>query len=369
MKIESVRYHVLRNYDKKKNIAVDGMSADRVQAEMRENLVAFTCLLASPSEGVLYCGITAFNNDILHAFDLGTGKFRSLGYASVAEKFEVKVHRSLEMDSDGTIYGASACLHDVSRRIEAPGGAVFRLTKGDRRIEKLCIPCKHDYIQTITLDRKRRLIYGFTEPVFKMFIYDINRGEAKDMDYIGSITHISALDDSGRIWGTWDEKHHYLFCYDPRTGRFEFTRNKLPRADGDANRMYTGAGPVDSMINGGDGYLYIGSTGGVLYRLDPKKGEAEWLGKPFPLPRMPGLKVWKDSLLVGITGDGGAANVFAYDRENGRFFELGPVAASSDGLRLYRPHDLEIVGGNTLFIAETDVPDRSGFLWECRVSA
>jgi hypothetical protein len=361
----NVRYHVLRDYNKQK-INVDSQQRQGMSQEMRDNYIAFTCLLAAPEEGVVYCGVTAYNNDILHTFDLQEKVFRTLGYQSVAEPYEVKVHRSLERASDGAIYSASACLHDPSERLKAPGGAVFRLLPGNRRIEKLCIPCKHDYIQTITLDDKRKLVYGFTYPVFKFFVYHIETGEVEDYDYIGSITHISALDDAGRIWGTWHNTQHYLFSYDPDTREINWTRNRLPGAAKDANRMYPGAGPVDVMINGGDGYLYIGSTGGALYRLDPKKGEAEWLGKPSAADRMPGLTVWRDGLLLGVVGDEKTSNVFVYDREKRSFHTLGPIVATGDGKPIYRTHDLAIVG-KTLYVAETDVPDRSGYLWECEI--
>src|SRR5574340_887968 len=96
--------------------------------------------------------ITAFNTDILHAFDPAAKNFRSLRYQEVAEPFEIKVHRSLELASDGTIYGASACLHGVNRRLEAPGGSLFRYHPKRGKIEKLCVPLARDYIQTITLD-------------------------------------------------------------------------------------------------------------------------------------------------------------------------------------------------------------------------
>jgi len=364
--VKRVRYHILRDYQKE-TVDVDADAGKAMSEELRQNYIAFTSLLPAEDEGVLYCGVTSWVNDILYAFDLETRAFRSLRYQDVAEPYEVKVHRSLEMASDGTIYSASACLHDVSRRLDAPGGVIFKVTPGDRRIEKLCTPCPPDYIQTITLDDERRLIYGFTYPVFKFFVYHLDTGEVEDYDYVGSITHISAVDDAGRFWGTWHNTRHFFFCYDPETREIRWTKNALPGAEKDANRMYPGAGPVDVMINGGDGYLYIGSTGGALYRLDPKKGEAEWLGKPDPAARMPGLAVWRDSLLIGVMGDERKSQVFTYDRDNGTFHNLGPIVATEDGLPLYRTHDLAIVGGNTLFVAETDVPARSGYLWECEI--
>ena len=146
-----------------------------------------------------------------------------------------------------------------------------------------------------------------------------------------------------------------------------YFRHGLPGGEGMANIMYQGAGPVDCMINGGDGYLYIGTTGGTLVRLDPKTAEVKYLGKPYPFRRMPGLTTWKDGLLLGVVGDGGSSFLFTYDRETGTFRDLGSIVAE-EGLALYRPHDLAIWGDKTIYIAETDVPERSGYLWECEVA-
>ena len=55
------------------------------------------------------------------------------------------------------------------------------------------MPCPRDYIQTITLDEGRKLIYGMTWPVNRFFVYDLRRNLVEDNDYVGSITHLGAL--------------------------------------------------------------------------------------------------------------------------------------------------------------------------------
>ncbi len=364
MRIKRVRHHVLR----------DIRSAERLtdatdfqgNAELRNNYVSFTCLLAHP-DGKLYCGVTAFNTDILHRFDPGTGKFESLHYAGVAEPHEIKVHRSLELAGDGTIYSASAGLIRCDERLTSPGGAVFRIDPRAGCVEKLGIPAPHDYIQTITLDEQRGLIYGQTYPCFRFFLFDLRTRESRDFGYMGSITHISALDDAGGFWGTWDPTEHWLFRYDPATARITWFRHGLPGAKADSNIMYPGAGPVDCMINGGDGYLYVGTCGGSLCRLEPKSAGVEYLGKPSATRRMPALVEGKGGLLLGCSGDEEGGNIFAYDRESRAFHPLGPIIDSASGLKLYRVHDMCLMGERTLYVAETDVPTRSGYLWECEL--
>lgn len=366
MKIKEVRSHVLRNYTLPDD-QTDLADAPAPGTEAFDNAIAFVSLLYHPADGQVYCGLTAYNTDILYRFDPEASKFESLHYDQISEPFEVKVHRSLELAADGTIYGATACLYSVDKRIEAPGGALFKIAPGSDRAEKFAVPVEHDYIQTITLDDKRKLIYGQTYPVFRFFVYELETGRTKDFGYVGSITHISAIDDHGCLWSTWDVVNHYLYKYDPSTGQITWFHHGIPNGTADSNRMYPGAGPVDVMINGGDGYIYIGTCGGSLCRLNPKTAEVEYLGKPAATARLPGLVQWRDGLLLGITGDEEGARLFAYDRETNGFKSLGRIANSETGDRLYRVHDICLTDESTAFVAETDVPRRSGFLWECKL--
>ena len=363
--IKQVKHYILRDYKPTTSMTDETEAASAAEKDKFENAISFTCMLPHP-DGQLYCGITAHNTDILYRFDPESKEFTSLNYRDISEPFEVKVHRSLELAADGTIYGASACLYPVNKRIEAPGGALFKIAPGADCAEKITIPVKHDYIQTISLDDERKLIYGQTYPVFNFFVYDMKTGKTKDFGYMGSITHISAIDDSGCFWGTWDVVRHQLYKYDPSTGEITFFQTSTPGARADSNRMYPGAGPVDCMINGGDGYIYIGTCGGSLCRLDPKTAEVTYLGRPAATARMPGLIVWKDSLLLGAAGDEEGGTVFAYDRETNAFHILGSIIDSETGLKLYRTHDMRLMG-DLVYVAETDVPGRSGYLWECQI--
>ena len=365
MKIRSVRHYVLRDYRGKAQSDMASIGPD-VKEDQFNNYVAFCCMLWHPQERRLYCGLTAPNSDVLARFDPQTGQFEKLDYRPVAEPFEVKVHRSLELASDGSVYGATSCLYSVDKRLEAPGGSIFRVRPGGQP-EKLAVPVQHDYIQTITLDDKRGLIYGLTYPVFKFFVYEIATGKVRDFDYVGSITHISAIDDAGCFWSTWDSGNHFLFKYDPGANKITFFHHGLPNARAESNMMYPGAGPVDCMINGGDGFLYVGATGGSLCRLDPRTAEVTYLGKPAPTTRMPGLALWHDGLLLGCCGDNDGGCVFAYDRQNQRFHVLGPIYDAQAKLSCFRVHDLKLAGRDLAYVGESDAPNRSSYLWECRL--
>lgn len=345
-------------------IDVTGLaSSDRVKYE---NQVAFDCLVHRPEDGLMYCGLAAWTTDILYTFDPGSKQFRSLGYHDISEPYEVKVHRSLELAADGTIWFATACLHDVNKRDVAPGGVVGRIPAGTRQPEKLTIPSGPDYIQTITLDDERGLIYGQTFPVFKLFVYHTATGAVDDHGFMGSISHVSCLDDDGCFWSTWGWEHK-LYKYDPATRKITFFDTGLPNAVADSNIMYAGAGPIDVMINGRDGYLYVGTCGGSLCRIKVKTAETEYLGHPAPTRRMPGLIEFRGSLLLGVCGDEAGGTVFTYDRETGLIKVLGSIQDSDTGVKLYRTHDVRMGPENLIYVGETDVPDRSGYLWECQI--
>jgi len=61
--IKHVRHHILKDI-KGKGIRIDEQGEH--SQEFKDSYVAFTCLLANPNDGLLYCGVTAFNTDIAH---------------------------------------------------------------------------------------------------------------------------------------------------------------------------------------------------------------------------------------------------------------------------------------------------------------
>lgn len=364
MSTPQVKYHILRDLKEPRELGDDNYRRTVSDPDLYHNQIAFTSLLYLDGYKKLYLGLTAFDTDVFYQFDPETEKFESLGYPKISEKYEVKIHRSLSYDGGKFIYGATACLHDLSLRNDAPGGKIFRYNINSKEIEILGIPCPPDYIQTISLDKKRNIVYGFGYPVFKFFRFDINAKKTTDFGYIGSIIHISAIDDGGKLWGTWHQKFHNLFCYNPDSNKINFFEHGIPGATG--GKMYPGAGPVDSMINGGDGFIYIGATGGSLLRLNPDNAECEYLGKPYPEDRMPAIFVGNDNLIYGCGGDEGNTYMFSYDRAKRSFTVLAQLKAA-DGLSCYRTHDMAMIGKNRFFIGETDNPKRAGYLWEIRI--
>ena len=364
MKLANVKAHCLVPYVRPTKETVDDIARSiRQDPDFRNKYHAFTCLQWHPELKRLFCGTTSFANDLIQSFDPATGQFESMRYQDFGEMYEIKIHRALDLGNDGMLYGATSSLHDVDERDQAPGGKIFRFDPKTRQYELLCIPKPHDYIQTTTLDSQRGMIYGFNYPVFNFFAYSLAKGKVVFQQYMGSITHISAVDDDGGYWGTWGHAHK-LFRYDPATN--ELTYHKTELTSGCDSLMYKGAGPIDGMINGHDGLLYIGGEKGELYSLDPKTAQVEYLGRPVPTNRLPGLCLGPDGMLYGVTGTDDNVVIFAYDRAARSFDVLGQVRDAS-GEACFRPHDLRMVN-DRLFVGETDNPKRTCYLWECELA-
>ena len=333
--------------------------------DWRRNLISTTSLLYHPARRRVVCGLTSFETDLMYEFDPADCQWHSLNYPAVSEPFEIKIHRSLALGADGSVWGATAGLHREDQRAEAPGGRIFRYDFTTKQYDFFGRPTPPDYLQTITLDESRGLIYGVSYPVFRFFAFDIRSRETRFEQYVGSCPHIMALDDDGCVWSTWSPRTHNLCKYEPQANRMEFFRHGLPNSRAAAGLMFPGAGPIDMMLNGGDGLLYVGMTTGDLARIVPPRGEVEYLGRPSPALRMAALEVGPDGLLYGVAGFEGQCVLFAYDRKRRTFDVRGHIHDEDTGLPLFIAHDMCFTVDGRLFIGETDTADRAGYLWEC----
>lgn len=365
--IEGVTHHVLREAPPElvQERAARPFKDIRADPILSRNWISFTALQWQPEEGTLYIGLTAYDTDILYRFDPATAEFVSLGFASASSDPQaIKVHRGLTPDGGGGYYFGTAGLLDLDERNDAAGGAIFRFRDG--QFTRLGIPVPHDYIQHITVDRKRERAYGVTYPVLTFFDYDLRRGALNYSFYTGSHYHESVVDADGHVWGTWSSRAgHCLFRYNPDTGVPTFYGEPIPNLDPDHAFTFPMNGPLDSLIEGEDGYLYMGTTVGELYRLNPHTGALQLLGRPTDGIRLSGLQIGPENMLLGSYGAYGETGLFAYDRATEEFFDLGSVR-DADG-SCFMIHDIAWDGDSRIYAAETDNLDRSGYLWEVQV--
>jgi len=198
-------------------------------------------------------------------------------------------------------------------------------------------------------------------------VFDISKRETRHRHYVGSVPHIMALDDSGCIWSTWSPRTHSLFKYDPDRDSMTFFQHGIPGSAAAVGLMYPGAGPIDMMLNGGDGYLYVGVTTGDLVRIDPGTGDVDYLGKPAAETRLPAMEVGPDGRLWGICGFLKRCRLFAYDRDKRSFEDFGLIRDSETGTPIFIAHDMAFAPDGRIFVGETDTSDRAGYLWEIQL--
>ena len=387
MKLENVRAHVLKNerFDNWNSEVAGRWKIDdlRADARYRDSWISFDSLAWHGGQGKLYIGLASIANDIFWSFDPGTGSFTSLNYRGFGDKFDAKFHRSLEVDGD-RLYAATALLHDVDQQFEAKGGKLLRYDVSRGEYELLAIPVPHQYIQSITLDRRRGIIYGFTYPAEYLFRHDISSGQTETIGYVGNGVmlcqpHNAALDRQGRLWGTWGESRAFeddmgpvpvrIFCYDPDSRRVTWFQHGLPKTSPDDPAR------VDHMLLGADDFIYVGTVAGGFSRLDPETGTVEDLGRPFEGPRLAGLLQGSDGLIYGAGNGGyapdgtGTARLFAFDPATKACRDLGAIwdPAMRDGA--VKIHMLVESEPGVLYAGENDNTLRSSYLWECRIAA
>ncbi len=368
VKKASVRYHVIADYTANITGASDEEIAEKAEnmEELRKLRYSLVSLCPHPGRNSIFVGTTQRSHDLLVEFDVKTEQFRSCKYERVSGEHEVKIHRGLWLEEkENALYFSTSTLSPLWKIISThgKGAPLVRYRIDDDAFDLLAYPAEGVYNQATNYDPGRKLLYYFGIPGLWFGVYDLKRERVLKHVLVESIPHISAIDDDGGVWGTWSDWAHAFFRYDPETNDLNFFNGEfaMPSAQRAANIMYRGAGPIDTMLNGGDGFLYIGTALGELYRLDHRGPKLEFLGKPHSELRMQGLCVGPDGALYGA---GGRRDTFffRYDRKTRRFDVLSDLIAP-DGKRCTYPHDICFHGGK-FYIAETDNPTRSGYLWE-----
>ncbi|NCO32648.1 MAG: hypothetical protein AUJ92_02515 [Armatimonadetes bacterium CG2_30_59_28] len=324
----------------------------------------------------VYCGITSFAADIFQLFDRRENRFVDLGFSRVADPYDAKFHRSMELTRDGsTLYTATALLHDVDRYWDAPGGGIFRHNIATGQTDKLGIPLPHNYIQSIALDEERGVIYSMHLTPERLSVFDLETCKSRDLGPIGSGLAMAqgeniVLDDDGCVWCGWGLTRAWqsnpggdsfrLCKFDPAKGRIEYLEIGLPRRDGGY-----GFAKVEGLFNLGTGCLHASGDNGSLYRIDTATGQAAYIGTPIPdrRSRLASLALNTDGFAYGITGRDGQCQLLRFDPKT-ETFDVGDSIVEEDGNSMWQCHDVTITPDGVLYAGENDNPHRSGYLWE-----
>lgn len=349
----------------------DFLAAKR--SDWGEKWISFDCLLADDKRDTIWCGIASFKSDICWAYDRRSGKFRSLDYAAVGDRFDAKFHRSLTFDPQGNIWAATARYHDADSEMEAPGGAIVKIDPNREHIEVIDRPIPHVYIQSILFDADRRWLYGQTYCPEYIFRYDTVGGECETLASLSGGISLAqaeqlAIDRNGTVWGTYGvgrawanapgPKPFRLLRYHPDDGKVTFLKTALPSLDG------AGFARQDGMHTGSDGAVYMGTVEGLLCRIDPDTGAVSVIGKPAPGERLTAMANGHDGCLYGSCGRHGSANLFRFDPKSGQLDNLGPVFDEALHVQAWQLHDMAITADGTIYGGENDVPHRSSYLWQ-----
>jgi hypothetical protein len=342
----------------------------------RKEWISFDGVVYCPLNDRIYCGITSFDADIFKVYDRGSDSFVSTDFSSVANPYDAKFHRSMELTSDGkTLYAATALLHDVDHYWDAPGGGIFRHDTVSGKTEKLGVPIPHVYIQSIALDEDRDRIYAMHFTPEHLSIFDLEERTGRDLGMIGSGYTMGqgenvVLDDGGCAWTGWSQTRAWqnqpgvdsyrLSKFDPKQDRIEFFKHGLPRADGEY-----GFAKVEGLFNLGTGCLYASGGNGSLYRIDPATAGASYLGTPIAdrPSRLTSLVMNSDGFAYGITGRNGACRLIRFDPSTDTY-ELGSSIIDEDGIPMWQCHDIDVTPDGVLYAGENDNPGRSSYLWE-----
>jgi len=388
MKLINVHARILKNrrFDNWKSEVEGRWTIEdlRSNAGYCNDWISFDSLAWDESSKKLYIGLTSINNDIFYVYEPAQERFSSLGFQAFGDKFDAKFHRSLEIGDEGIIYAATALLHDQDQQHQAAGGKLLSYNPALKTYQLIAIPVPHHYIQSIKLDRKRHIIYGFTYPAEYLFRYDLDSGKCRTLACIGNSVllcqpHCASFDRLGRLWGTWGESRAFedqlsktpirIFCYSPDTDRFTWFSHGFPKVEPDDPAR------VDHMFLASDGFIYTGTVNGGFSRLNPETGQVEDLGKPYPHPRLAGLVEGPDGLIYGAGNAGygedgrGEARIFAFDPRTKILDDLGPIFDERIGAGAVKVHILVATEDGTLYAGENDNTLRSSYLWECHVGA
>lgn len=365
----------------------------------RAGWISFDAITYCPDDGKIYCGLNAMDNDLLYRFDPAGGGFECLNTRRWTDRFDVKIHRTLLYNPDDKcFYFGTSLLHDVEHQADAPGGKIVRYDPAADRYDLLGAAPSRLYIQNVAADFSRALLYGFTYPAESFFRFDLAERTSEVIAWTGNSVHFSqphnaVVDAAGWCWGTYAETRAWddadgthpirLFKYHPEHGPVWFDTG-VPRIDNpeqllpdppkpDAaletteTRHKKDLGFVDSMCFDGRRYIYVGTTAGVLARIDTTNDRVEKLCHVMATGRFPALAVADDGTVYGGGGLKGHTQLIRYRPDSGRvegFFNLRDESIDDGPARI---HELAVAPDHTLYLGENDNHARSSYLWSCRL--
>jgi hypothetical protein len=400
----SVRAHILRNYRLegwKEKIAGRWSYRDlQDDAAWFKGWISFDAITWNPYDKQVYCGLNSMDADLLYRFDPATERFESMNTQKWADKFDVKIHRTLLLNpKDHSLYFATSLLHDLDQQHAAKGGKLVKFDPATRAYHVIGIPLPHLYIQSIAADWERGIIYSFTAPAEALVGTDLATGGSRLLAYLTNASmfvqpHNAVVDKEGWLWGTygelraWDETPSRnpvrLFKYRPDSDQFVWFEHGLskrsdkpqllpdpPQPPGvspalDETCHKEDFGFCDSMAYDGERYIYAGTVAGVLSRVDTQTGEVEKVANITATGRLPALSI-KDHILYGGGGMNGCTQLVRWDTRTEQMDGYTDLHDPQTRTRPARIHEIAVDDDHRIYFGENDNHARSSYLWSVRL--
>lgn len=396
-----IRHHILRDYKLtgwKERIEGHWHYRELVKdPDWFKGWISFDSVMWNPQDRKVYCGLNSLDGDLLYSFDPATGNFTGHNTQSWSDRFDSKIHRCLlHNPHDGCLYFGTSLLHDADQQHEAPGGKLVKFDPKTGAYDVLGIPFPHLYIQSITADWTRGILYAFTYPAELVIRFDLKTRQSRVLGYIGNAImfaqpHNAVLDKAGNLWGTYAETRAFdeipseqpirLFRYAPDADGFTWYDHGLSRK-ADRNQLVpdpqqpAGAesqlartrhrddyGFCDSMAYDGDRWIYAGTVAGVLCRIDTATARTEKIANVMATGRFPALAIDGKGVLFGAGGMNGHTQLIRWDPREERIRDYGRLADERTGEVPARIHELAVDDAERIYLGENDHHHRSSYLW------
>jgi hypothetical protein len=310
--------------------------------------------------GIIY-GATSGRRAHIFRFNPATGEFRDIAQINGP----VTIHHSLTLDSDESLWlgttmdrtqlyfesrkkGEGLHLTEVSKMPITPDlhvGNLYRILKPDSEqpvIEEIGMPVPGQAIHSMICDPKRKIIYGFTFPLGRFFIYDITTGKTETIIYGKRLVReypdsLSVTEDVTEFIPNSEdilEKNIAKALILDREGNLYTSghKGKLLRLK-PGSRTFEEAGSLpcvpgreewasaEALTWAPDGSLYGATIDGYVFKYNPLSKKLVNLGKPFRSQGISGLVCRSDGTVYGIGGGTleGLARFFVYDPSEGGF--------------------------------------------------
>ena len=201
----------------------------------------FTALYAA-SDGKVYIGLDYHGHGAnVAVYDPVAGSMKLLGdmqelsgEKNLGREPQSKVHTQICEGSDGKIYFAthlSAWFNfaKISEPEGLPGGRWVEYDPKTDRVTDLGIGLPRNGIITMTMDPKRKRLYGLTYPMGHFIYYDIASKVTVDMGVVqnwASVSRVLVTDDLGRVYGFYNDGR--IWRYDPDSDRVYNLQTQMP---------------------------------------------------------------------------------------------------------------------------------------------